>query len=263
MDVAESKLTVEIHNIKPIELGDLANCFFALGAQFSKFADAHPDHRYPHEGKLYVKEVRKGSVIAELIAYAPVVVASASEANAIFDFGVHLRNLIDYFSGSKSALPSVDVKDCENVAAIAKVAASDQGSNIIFLVSGNGNHFDFGMDSKKAFSVRQRATLEKDKREHPTSALRERVTLFWYQTRNALKKNAGDRAVIDEISPKHVKVIFLDDTVKARILESEDNMYHQAYVVSVIASFRDGQPISYKIVALHETFPIEEDEVLL
>ena len=64
--MSEAKLTIEIKNTKPVEITDFTDAFESLGNQYYKFLAESPYFELSKETKLYVKEIRSGSIITEL-----------------------------------------------------------------------------------------------------------------------------------------------------------------------------------------------------
>ena len=126
------KLTVEIKNQQPIELQDLAACFAALGNQFAKNVQAYPAVSYPFQAKLYVQEIKRGSLIADLVTIGVPALAVTGAANTIMDFAVHLQALFNHFLLPRSERPPlrVDKEDCDNIANMLGITSRDPESQV-------------------------------------------------------------------------------------------------------------------------------------
>ena len=72
-NMSEAKLTICIENKRPIELIDFTEAFESLGNQYYKFLSESQDFRLTSDTKLYIKEVRTGSVITVLSDLTPYV----------------------------------------------------------------------------------------------------------------------------------------------------------------------------------------------
>lgn len=66
------RLIIEINNKQPLELLDLTKSLVALASQFNSYVSKNGDSKENREAKLYVKEIRSGSVILELIELATI-----------------------------------------------------------------------------------------------------------------------------------------------------------------------------------------------
>ncbi len=65
-----TSLTVEIQNTQPIELSDLTASLLAVAEQFRAFVRRRAQPFVDDDYRLFVKEVRTSSVVAELVSYA-------------------------------------------------------------------------------------------------------------------------------------------------------------------------------------------------
>ncbi len=103
---ADGKLVFEIKNTLPVELTDLTNALSSLAKEYEAFAysdESNLDGAYRSETRLYVKAMRTGSIISELVPYAPTLLPILSEANTVIGFAKHLKASIEVMLGSKKA----------------------------------------------------------------------------------------------------------------------------------------------------------------
>src|SRR4051794_18650287 len=68
MIAGDAHLILRIETDQPVELSEFVGTFLGLGNQFERFYDEeHPADR--GSARFYVREVRAGSIIAELVPY--------------------------------------------------------------------------------------------------------------------------------------------------------------------------------------------------
>ena len=67
----EAGITVEIKNRNPVELEDLTRSLLSFADEYKRFMATHSDPLLEEDVRLYVKEIRPGSIIADLTPYAP------------------------------------------------------------------------------------------------------------------------------------------------------------------------------------------------
>ena len=79
-----------------------------------------------------------------------------------------------------------------------------------------------------------------------------RKLMYWYQTKFVEHADTGDKAVIEDITSKPVKVIFENDEVKRHMLAGDSRFtrpWHElAYVVDVEVMTVRGQARMYKVL---------------
>ena len=81
--MSEAKLTIHIENKSPIELIDFTESFEALGNEYYKFLSENENFKLKKETKLYVKEIKSGSIITVLSDLVPAVIPFAENANSV------------------------------------------------------------------------------------------------------------------------------------------------------------------------------------
>jgi hypothetical protein len=92
------------------------------------------------------------------------------------------------------------------------------------------------------------------------TGIQEKVLLYWYQARNDPRSKSGDRAIIESISTSAVKVVFVNENIKAKILSSSENPFMLAFVVDVAVETIQGRPALYRILEMHDSFERDADK---
>ncbi|WP_225783369.1 hypothetical protein [Xenophilus sp. Marseille-Q4582] len=246
------ELQVEIKNVRPIELLDLTNSLSALTVEFGEYIAKHHPEVDAADVKLYVHEVRAGSVIATLAALSPTLMQGLSYAVTVGDFAEHLRNGFDWLLGrtEKAGEPST----ASNLSQIVEPIAKDAGSqlNIGSLTASNGGVININFSD--ANTVQNTARRFIDSQRQASSGIQEKVLMHWFQARADSSSKVGDRAIIETISKKPVKTVCATDSLKARMVLSEVNPFQEAFVVDVVVETVNGKPAMYKIIGLHDRF---------
>ncbi len=96
MEQNELTLVVEIKNNNPVELEAFANSLKSLGDEYKRFCLAHEES--PGDVGLYIKSVRSGSIIAELMTLAASTMPLITYAGTIYDFGSLLAEAFDFLA---------------------------------------------------------------------------------------------------------------------------------------------------------------------
>ena len=103
MGGAAAHIMLKIQTKNPIELGDFVSEFTSVASQYEKFIrENHPD--LGAEARIFVKQIKKGSIIAELLPFTPLailgvqeIVSSIEQINAVTEFvknyGNKLKNV--------------------------------------------------------------------------------------------------------------------------------------------------------------------------
>jgi hypothetical protein len=254
----KEKLRVELLNKEPIELIALTNSLLSLGNQYKRFCDRHGNSGQYYEARLYINEIKSGSVITDLISMSPFVALPFIEnANTIFEFGNYLKTAFDKFRGGSSFDLKLDKKDYEDLSCILEPVARDNGAQYNILNTGAGNVYVniFSTNSIEAKQMQRRINAERNKKSDSDSNSYEKEIFYWYQARKGAPSKNGDLGIIESISNKPLKVLFDTETIKMALVDGVRNPFKMAFVVDVQLKTIDEKPIAYKITRVYESFP--------
>jgi len=259
-----SSIVVRIENTQPVELIDFTRSLLSLGDQFKREIEAKSDEM---EVKLYVKELRPGSLVAELAALDPnflgyaagAAYASMEYANTVGDFIEHTRALIDWLRGRGDKPAKADAPSVKNAIAIVEPVAKDNGANITISISGNNNNAPIIINNIEANAVQNRGMKFLEVLKEPTSQVQEKKLMYWHQVRNEDGPASGEKAIIEAISNRPIKVIFDSRKLREEMLYSPDNPLKEAYVVDVDVQTVRGKIAAYKILQLHDRVKLDDD----
>jgi len=262
-------LVIEYKNKDPLEVTDFANSLFAVANEFKHYSETVergseaeiPDFR------LFVKEMKEGSIIAVLEAYAVThplaatvagTVTAVKGVNEIVKFGDHLKTAYNSLLNPAPKKPELTKSSLDNVDAIFRPTSKDDGSHIVINVTGNDNKIQIlNATSNESSTVRKAAKKELKNLAIPAQESKERVTLTWYQVRKG-NSDKWDRAVISSISDSPFKCVFQNETVKAAILADAENLFKFAYVVDVMVERVRGKISCYKIMGLYNKIALPD-----
>jgi len=248
----EALLSISIQNTKPVELGDLTKSLSALADEFQRHLIENDPEASAADVRLYVREIKTGSIVADVIAISPQLLQGISYLNAVIGFAKHSKAAYDYLTGKSNDKPELDKTSYENFANIVEPIAKDHGAQLN--VNAPQGNVVINLNSTEANAAQNSARKEIEKLQSSTSRLHEKVLLYWYQARAEPTSKAGDKGIIESISPNPVKVICATDQIKLQMIFDLENPFKEAYVVDVIVETIKGKPALYKIIAVHEKF---------
>jgi len=263
-DGNDIRLIIEIKNKEPLELLDLTRSFVSLANQFNSYVSINGQRKEDREAKLYVKEIRSGSVIMELVEFASkTALPFVENASTIIGFAGHLKKAYDFFTGKSTDKPSnITSNDYKDLSQIVNPIANDSASQFNLSTTINGNvEFHFNLNSTEANATQNIIEKQIKLLKVPESDVgtRHKVLLTLFQTRADIKAKTGNKGIIEDISDKPLNLVFEDEKLNQEMLHGEFNPYEIVYVVDVIIQHVGGKAAAYKIVKLHETFEKESD----
>lgn len=260
-------LRVNIQVSRPVDLQDLTSALAALGNEYSRFAARHGVANRDEHVKLYVHEVRKGSIEMDLVDAATFAVVAApvvaANINTICDFASNLKNVFAWLTGLSNQQPSEadDARSLRNIKALCEPVAKDPGASMTIAPIVNNSPVQnqtviFNTTHAAASNNRIEERLrELDK---PAEKLHEKVLLRWYQTRNDPTSSTGDKAIVESLWPHPVKTTFMAESVKARMLNIESNIFHRAFLVDIRVETVKGRASWYIIHAIHDSLELDQ-----
>lgn len=251
------ELRVIFENRKPVELLDLTASLTALAEEFKTYIEqSHPEDSVA-DVSLYVHELRKGSIISDLIAYSPALLGYIGYANTIGDFVKHIKAGVDWLSGdaaTNDALAPLSKQTTENIATLVEPVAKDGGSNITISNLAENASVVININSQQANAIQNRAQRHIRSFKELKHGLHEKVLMHWFQARKDGNTGVGDRAIIESISPKPVKTICATDSLKSAMVMSTANPFQEAFLVDVVVETVNEKPALFKVTRLHERF---------
>ena len=246
-------LTIEIKNEVPVELTDLTKSFLGLADEYRRFVAKHEHPLVADDIRLYVKEIRPGSIIAVLQPYALLALPIVENSNTVIEFCGYLKTAYDYFTGKRREKPLLEKANFNNLSNIIEPIAKDNGSQINITGTINFNApVTLNINSLEANAAQNALQREIAALREPSTGIHEKVLLYWYQARNDPTSQKGDRSIIESVYPSSVKTVFATESVKAKMIYGEENPFKYAFVVDVAVETINGRPALYKIIAVYD-----------
>lgn len=268
MDATTSYLTVTLDLADPVEISDFAAFFAGIGAQFDRFLqDNHPDIK--GTAQMYVKEVRKGSIIADLVPNIPDMIGIMDSALIVGSFGA-------LFSKRVRALISgqfIDVSGKNDIVEVGKtlraISKDNTGDMTVESVE-----LENGLWKRKVmlkFSApearKAEATLEEQKREFDKVERSDlvRVLMTFEASRKSdreINKPTGELVVIEAGDPKPKALIYaselVEQRIKTEIRDADDNIYKKGFIVDANVQSRLGRIVGYAVTEVHQVIDLPD-----
>jgi hypothetical protein len=272
----QAHIIVTIETKEPIEIGNFVSAFTAIASQYDKFVKEHFPQLSP-DARIFVKEVRAGSIIADLIPFAPLLgltdyIALMQQADVVVKFvQSYGASISAYFvPGTKDVgVSKSDLQDF--LGSVVAIANDPDGS-----ASLEAAVFEDGKrDIRAAFTFttnQARAAVEsiethRAQLDHKAHAPHQRVLMIFTQTNtknSPVDKRTGERVQIEEISNADLPVIYASELaeqqIKHEIKEADDNVYKKGFVVDVFVVMKADRPVAYRVANLHQVIDLPHVE---
>lgn len=255
-------LRVEYKNRNSVELLDLTASLMALGESYEEFAVAHGYDPLKGNVRLYIKELRSGSIIADLKAMLDQASLVIDHPELFAAFLTSLDDLIKFFLFFADKKPSDHAPsriEARRVEQILEPVAKDGGSQIILQINGDVHmHRSYHYNSEQA-NVVQNQIQKYLGPSLPSSQGFQGEPLTLVQVSDDPKGQTGDCGVIERFSPKPLRLLFMNERAKRRILEDKKNPFKKVFLVDGEMSTAGGdRPAVYKIGHVRDSFDRDE-----
>lgn len=257
--MTDPSLSVTLTHAGPIALLDLTESLVAIGQDYKRWADMTGADDASPGTRLYVREIRNGSVVVELVALANALMPAVEGARSLMAFASDLKSCFDYLRSATIERPeTLDEKRADTLGKMVAPVAQHPGNNLTIRAGDNSsvNVTQVFIDSQAANAAQNKVRTIKEEAGAPVEGVHRKVLFYWHQVRDQVDgKGTGDRGIIESIESRPVKVRFEDDALKAPMLG--EALFRMAYVVDVRAEAIRGRVALYTILHLHESFTRE------
>ncbi len=133
--------------------------------------------------------------------------------------------------------------------------AKDGGSQINFIAEDGGmivNHFH--VSSLEANAVQNGIRRRVEALPQTRNGKHEDQVLAFHQVRDDAADKPGDRAIIERIDRRPVKVRFASNEVKDALLDTPENLFKRLFVVDVDVTEVGGRPVLYRVLVVKDSF---------
>lgn len=253
MAEAQPSIIVEYKNERPIELLDLTSSLAAFGEEFKDFAAERGFSGQPP--RLFVHNMREGSIIAELIPWMEQIDFMLKHRDEIAGFMANWQEILQAVLNLTDKAKSIDRPTLRNARSFVAPIAKDGGAQLNVIAQDNSaptvniNVINIRSDEAETIARNAGYLLARGvPTEEPFTG--EPMTLF--QMRDA---RAGDMGYIDRFSEKPVKLTFASEETKNAILHHSDNPWDTIFFVSGVVKTSGGAVAAYHVRSLDDVAP--------
>lgn len=263
-------LEVKLHLDDPVEISDFAALFAGLGSEFERYlSDEHPEMH--GSARMYVQEVRKGSVVATLFAQIPDMIGMMDSVVVVLTFGALFNKRIRGFITGNS-LPKATKPQLNDILRTIRALAQDaQGTMTLKGIRHTQGLFTTDFEATFTASEARAAarTIEHQKLEldRVTTADHKRVLMTFTRSdvgNASVGKRSGERVVVPEISERPLSLIYGSDLAEAQIKHeiqnSQDNIFKRGFIVDLNVVFAGARAVAYSVTHLHSVIDLPDDD---
>lgn len=260
------KLELKINNVNPVGLSDMTMSLLSFNEQFHKFVESETTDDYKLGSELYIKEVRSGSIIVELISQAAPIVPLIWEGGTLLEWMKQVEGITGWLLGKVQTPPREMTKhDLKQWHSFVEPVAKDHGSQINMNVSDGGKVIQqFIVNSEQANAIQNQIARQIDELETPDDNIHLKKVMYWKQSKFDSESHTGDKAAIDSISKKPIKVVFENNAVKDAMLAGDPKFNKQwqklAYLVDIEVQTVNNEPKVYTVLKYYPEHTFDPTE---
>jgi hypothetical protein len=251
------KLTFVLEHRGPIPLMDFTTALQRLSMRYGREARAVEGDAEP---RLYIAEIRKGSVIVALVAIGTAVFATVGVANSLTTFAHNLKDVVDHFKTESPPAQPVTKADCDDMRALSLMVFNTYGGSLHVHFGDRRGKIVFKLTEAEARVADNRAAAERVALVQQEEHILSDVVLVWDQVRNAPGIEDGrspDRGIIQTVDGRPRQVTFASDDLKDKMGWHGFNPFDKAFVVDVKVLVGPNGPLAYRVLALHDVLDRE------
>jgi len=243
-----NSLILKIDYIQNIELDDFILSLSGLNNEYSRFVEEKENNPLKQELKLYLKEVKKGSVIAEFFTAAAAggTLAFMENAVTIITFTQFLCSTYGYFLGKNDKPKDFSKQELKNLKNIVEPIAKDNGSQLIIQ---NCDNVVFNINSNEANAIQNRI-----KREEEQQKIKDfrNVDFTLFKVRIPQDLTTGFSGIIKQVLPeKAVATVFQDVNSRDKIIGISENPLLKEFKIDAIVIYENDIPVKYQITNVY------------
>lgn len=271
MDRGNAYIELSLELDEPAELYDLVRSFTALASQFNEYVKEYHPNLVDGDSKIYVKEIRKGSIIASLIPFFPMLIENMDRIIIVDDFIKRYGGrLADYAAGKFDRSASkTDLKDFNGqVAAIA----NDPNGNVKlasaeFVETNKSKRASFTFDTKEARAIEKTANEHIKLIEAKAYELIQRqLMVFWQSNLKEVEqgRRSAEKVIIEDITKTPLAIVYdselAQEKIKHEIRDGSRNLYKLGFYISGRVERLNDRPVAYRISEVHEIIDLPDDD---
>ncbi len=261
------ELTLDLK--EPAELYDVVRSFTSLARQFDEYVKAeHPN--LDGEAKIYVKDIRHGSIIADLVPFIQPLIQNMDSALIIDGFVRRYGGLLmRYVRGDRfEAAKKSDLDDF--MGQVAAIAKDPDGSLAIssaeFHQTQRTTRARVVFNTNDARRIEAAASMHRKELEAKAYEVYKNVLLVFWQSNlkeSELGKRTGEKAIVEEVTKTPLAVVYDSDLAEERIKhETKDgdrNLYKLGFYVDCRVERLNGRPVAYRISEVRDIIELPDE----
>lgn len=264
-----ARIEIIIANHDPLELTDFTSSLTAMAREHeARLKSANPKVDVD-ETRLLIVDIRRGSVVLELLPVLAPIITTAEVTNTAIAFVQHLGRAFSILRKPGGRLEDPTVTQLKNMSDAVQVIANDsEGQLKISAKYKNGDVIqEFIVTKSDAEKISQNSIEQRREIEKRESAELKKVLMRLHQTSAEnlkVDKRTSEKGIIERVDGIPRTLVYASDLagqrIKSEILQADGNPFQKGFIVDADIETVNGKPRLYRIVEVHQIIDLEEDD---
>lgn len=241
LKIEENILEIVINNDSYLEINDFLDGIEGIKNEYALFLKDKCG-KEDRDNKLYLKEVKKGSIILQIIEEIEehAEILKIATEPVLIDFTKYLIKLLDFYSFKteeiQENIKQYSLRSINNVKKIFNFCSNNKGNINFTLINNNKTIITQNYNYLQANAAQN--MCEKTKKDNVFINY-DCVSLELYQLRNIDYSNTGTMGIIKSINDKPKKIEYDDEEIRKQIMNFNENPFDYIFNVDVDIFLRD------------------------
>lgn len=260
-------IEVVIKNADPIDLLDFTASLTAIAREH----EARLKTRLPRvdvdETRLLIVDVRKGSIILELLPILAPIISTAEVTNTAVDFVNHMKSALGQLAVPGGRVQSATTAQLKNMNDTVQTVVNDSSGEMTIAARYQSGEViqELVITRSDAKAISENAISQRRELEAKGSDVLDRVLMRLHQSSvDNLKvgRKTSEKGIVERIDLKPRALIYASDLagqrIKDEILKDEGNPFQKGFIVDLDVETVGGKPQAYRILAVHDVIDLDE-----
>lgn len=266
-DVAH--IEVVIRNSDPIDLLDFTASLTAIAREHESRIRSSVPRVDVDQTRLLIVDVRKGSIILELLPILAPIISTAEVTNTAVEFVGHMKAVLGQLKVPGGRAEHATTAQLKNMNDTVQTVANDsRGEMSIAARYQNGDVIQELIITKNdARIISENATSQRREIEAKGSNVLNRVLMRLHQSSvDDLKvgRKTSEKGIVERVDLKPKPLIYASDLagqrLKDEIQKEEGNPFQKGFVVDLDVETVGGKPRAYRVLAVHDVIDLDDDD---
>lgn len=261
-------IEIVIRNSEPIELLDFTASLTGIAREHEAQVRASTPKVSLDETRLLIVDVRKGSIILELLPVLAPFVSTAEVTNTAIAFVENMKAAVTQLRQPGGRIEDATTNQLKNMNDTVRLVTADADGELSIAARYKSGDViqEVIIDKKDAKVIEANVAAQRKEIEAKGSAQYERVLMRLHQSSAdglKLDKRTSEKGIVERIDMAPKTLIYASDRagerIKNEILNVDGNPYQKGFVVDLDVETVGGKPRVYRVLDVHDVIDLDDE----